>query len=402
MNWPLRPGVLMLCLLYGLPLGLSLFAESKPNTLTPQEVSEGWILLWDGETNFGWESHGQTEWKMADGVISAGSGDNGWLGTTSQFADLILKVEYRTGENGNSGIFLRSAKEGEPAKTGYELQICDTHKDYPTGSLVNYVRAKGVETRADQWHSYEVRAEGDHFVVTLDGKRILDARDKSHRVGHIGLQYNKDKKIEFRNIKSRPLGLKPIFNGKDLSGWQKVDSPEKPAPHEWSVKQGAIHVEKGPGQLETEGTYQDFVLQLDIRTNPQNEKRHPNSGVFFRGDKGKFWTGYESQIRNEYKDGDRAQAVDFGTGGIYHYQPARRVIPNDGEFFTKTVVAQGRHMAVWVNGVQVSDYTDDRGEGTDARKEARLKAGTISLQAHDPTTNLDFRNLRIMELPKRQ
>jgi len=401
MKWPLQPWRLMLFLLCTSPLESSLFAEGKANTLTPQEVSEGWILLWDGETHFGWESHGQTEWKMADGVISAESGDNGWLGTTSQFADFVLKVEYRTGENGNSGIFLRSAKEGEPAKTGYELQICDTHKDYPTGSLVNYVRAKKIETQADQWHNYEILAEGDHFVVRLDGKRILDARDKSYGVGHVGLQYNKDKKIEFRNIRLKPLGLKPIFNGKDLGGWQKVDNPEKLAPHQWSVKESSIHVEKGPGQLETDGNYQDFVLQLEIRTNPQNEKHHPNSGVFFRGDKGKFWTGYESQIRNEYKDGDRSQAVDFGTGGIYHYQPARRVVPNDGEFFAKTVVAQARHMAVWINGIQVSDYTDERAEGTDARKEARLKAGTISLQAHDPTTNLDFRNLRIVELPRR-
>ena len=46
----------------------------------------------------------------------------------------------------------------------------------------------------------------------------------------------------------------------------------------------------------------------------------------------------------------------------------------------------------------MSDYTDARPEGADARKEARLTAGTLSLQAHDPTTNLDFRNLKIASL----
>jgi len=54
-----------------------------------------------------------------------------------------------------------------------------------------------------------------------------------------------------------------------------------------------------------------------------------------------------------------------------------------------------------VNGIQVSDYTDSRPEGANARKEARLTTGTLSLQAHDPTTNLDFKNLSIVELPKR-
>lgn len=152
---PLR---LFFCILF---LGPSLFAQSKANLLNPSEVSDGWILLWDGETTFGWESHGKAEWKIADGVISAASGDNGWLGTTSKFADFILMIEYRTGADGNSGVFLRSEKEGDPAKTGYELQICDTHKEYTTGGLVNHLKAKKVTTKADEWQNYEIKLEGE-------------------------------------------------------------------------------------------------------------------------------------------------------------------------------------------------------------------------------------------------
>jgi hypothetical protein len=377
-------------------------AESEDNALTQKEVEEGWILLWDGETTFGWESHGKAEWKIANGILSASSGDSGWLGTTSPFADFLLKADFRTRPDGNSGIFLRAAREGEPHKTGYELQIFDNHKEYKTGSLVNYVKAKKVKTTPNQWHTFEVRAEGDLFVVKLDGRTLLKKRDKSHAVGHFGLQYNKDKPIEFKNLKVMPLGMRPIFNGKDLTGWQKVNSPDlSHGTPDWSVRKSAIHVERGPGQLETATFYQDFILQLDIRTNPRDPNHHPNSGIFFRGDRGGYWTGYESQIRNEYKGQDRTQPVDFGTGGIYHYQPVRRVIPKDGEFFTKTIAASGRHLAVWINGLQVSDYTDERPEGTDARKEARVAPGTISLQAHDPSTDLDFRNLRIVSLPKK-
>ena len=114
---------------------------------------------------------------------------------------------------------------------------------------------------------------------------MLDGRDPKSKAGHIGLQYNKDKKIEFRNIKLKPLGLKPIFNGKDLSGWRVVEPPKPPKETaEWTVQKGAIHVLHGGGQLETEGTWDDFVLQLDVRANSQDPKRHPNSGVFLRGD----------------------------------------------------------------------------------------------------------------------
>ena len=52
-----------------------------------------------------------------------------------------------------------------------------------------------------------------------------------------------------------------------------------------------------------------------------------------------------------------------------------------------------------VNGYQVTDWTDHRPPHDNPRSGLRLEPGTISLQAHDPTTNLRFRNLRIAELP---
>jgi hypothetical protein len=386
---------------FGLLLLFCSLAFAQTNTLTSKQAEEGWILLFDGETLFGWTQEGGAQWRVADGALVADSGDSGWLRSNSEFSDFILACDFRAASETNSGIFLRSAKKGAPHETGYELQIWDKSPEFPTGSLVNHIRAKKAKWTPNEWNSYEVRAQGDRFTVKLNGKEVVKGRVSKSRIGCIGLQYNKDNKIEFRNIKLLPLSLHPIFNGKNLTGWREVKSPKPPkAPPEWSVKGRAIHVEKGPGQLETYAIYDDFILQLDIRTNPQNEKHHPNSGVFFRGDPNGYWTGYESQIRNEYKDNDRTQPVDFGTGAIYNRVATRKVIPNDGEWFTKTIVARGRHLAVWVNGYPVTDWEDPRPEGANARQEARLTAGPISLQAHDPTTNLDFKNIRIVSLPK--
>jgi hypothetical protein len=377
-------------------------AVAEPNTLTPQEVEQGWILLWDGKTDFGWEWHGDTEWTFSDGILRAERGGKGWLGTTSMFADFELKLEFRTAADGNSGIFLRSARRGEPHRSGYELQIFDSQpQGFNTGSLVFYQKAKPAKLVPNEWNQYEITVEGSHFLVKLNGQTILDADNPTHAVGMIGLQYNEGKKIEFRNMKLKPLGLLPLLNGKDLSGWTKVDSGRPDAVHEWSARDGMIHVEKGPGQLETEKEFTNLVLQLGVRTNPTGPDHHPNSGVFFRADAGGFWTGYESQIRNEFKHGDRSLPHDFGTGGIYFRQPARYIVAQDGEFFYKTIVAYGRHMAVWVNGMQVSDFQDTRPKGNDPRHQTRLKGGVISLQAHDPTTNLDFKDVRAVELPPR-
>ncbi len=372
------------------------------NTLTPQEVGQGWILLWDGKTEYGWEWHGAARWRIKDGVLSSDGGGSGWLGTTSMFSDFELTLEFRTAAEGNSGVFLRSARSGPAHETGYELQIANRlPHGYNTGSLVFYAKAKPAQFIGKNWNTYHVRAVGDRIVATLNGREVLDVSDSSHATGVIGLQYNEDKPIEFRNIKLKPLGLGPLFSGEDLAGWQKVDRPNRDDVHEWSVREGILHVEKGAGQLETEKAFKNFVLQLGIKTNPPSADHHPNSGVFFRGEKGVFWSGYESQIRNEFRNGDREQPHDFGTGGLYFYVPARRVIPSDGEFFYKTVVAYGRHMAVWINGIQTSDWEDTRPVGNNARRQARLVPGVFSLQAHDPTTNLDFKGIRAVELKDR-
>jgi hypothetical protein len=374
------------------------------NTLTTDEAADGWLLLFDGESTFGWTAEGGGQWKVADGVLLAEAGEYGWLRHNTEFADFELRLQFRTAADGNSGVFIRASRDGQPHLTGYEVQIFDAHAHYPTGSLVGHAAAKGGAIKPGEWQTMEITANGANFVVKLDGKTLLNARDGKSRAGHIGLQYNKGSKIEFRDIRLKPLGLKPLITGDSLKGWRKVEPPKPPKePAEWSARGGMIHVEKGPGQLETEGTWADFLLQMDIRTNPKDATHHPNSGVFFRGTPNTWWSGYESQIRNEYAEGDRMKPVDFGTGGVYRNQPTRKVVANDGEFFTKTIVARGRRVAVWVNGYQVTDWEDNNPEGANVRnKEAVVKAGAISLQAHDPTTNLDFRNIRIAELPGRK
>jgi hypothetical protein len=190
------------------------------------------------------------------------------------------------------------------------------------------------------------------------------------------------------NVLMRPTGTKPLFNGKDLSGWKIF-----------------------------EGKYKNFLLQLECRTNG----KHLNSGVFFRCREGEYQNGYEAQINNNFtasppkeyvvdefdpkthkpieKKKVKSSAVDFGTGSIYRRIPATKDIAKDGEWFTMTILAHGNHFATWVNGIQTIDWYDRRPMNDNARNGYRKEAGHISLQGHDPTTNLSFRNIRIAELP---
>jgi hypothetical protein len=219
-------------------------------------------------------------------------------------------------------------------------------------------------------------------------------------------------KTKLRNIKLRPLGLQSIFNGKDLTGWKEHAGKKS----KFAVtKEGWLNVKDGPGDLQTAGKWKDFVLQLECISNG----KHLNSGIFFRCLPDVYQQGYEAQIRNEFtpdklnaymlekhdpvtkqllgKFKVESPAVDFGTGAIYRRQPARKGVAKDFEWFTMTVVAHGNHFATWVNGIQVTDWDDHRPLNDNARNGCCLNAGHISIQGHDPTTDLSFKNFRVVE-----
>ena len=169
--------------------------------------AQSWKPLFDGKSLEGWEPHnGADDWKVTDGAIACAATGPSWLGSTATFSDYVLKLQFRGSEKVNSGVFLRSQKEGQPHITGYELQIWDYQPaGYNTGSLVGTAKAEPVKILPDQWNSYEITADGDHFLIVLNGKTILDAHDSKHASGVIGFQCQKGNPIEFRDIQLKPI-----------------------------------------------------------------------------------------------------------------------------------------------------------------------------------------------------
>jgi hypothetical protein len=171
-----------------------------------------WTTLFDGKTLNGWQARATTaapktgDWKVADGALVCGGGGAGWIATNDTFRDFRLQLEFRGAATVNSGVFLRSQKEGEPHKTGYELQIWDMQPaGYLTGSLVESAKAQPTQIKADQWNAYDITAKGDHFVIKLNGKTVLDAKDGKHREGVIGFQCQPKQEIAFRKIRVQTI-----------------------------------------------------------------------------------------------------------------------------------------------------------------------------------------------------
>ena len=180
-------------------------AQQKPNKLTHKEAAEGYQLLFNGKTLDGWEplttfsAPATGDWSVADGLIVCPGTTSGWLASSNTFSNFELRLQFRGAETTNSGVFLRSTKEGQPHQTGYELQIWDYQKaGYSTGSLVGSLKASPVKILDNQWNDYDITANGDHYVVILNGMTILDGHDSKHTEGVIGFQCQKSNKIEFR------------------------------------------------------------------------------------------------------------------------------------------------------------------------------------------------------------
>jgi hypothetical protein len=347
--------------------------EPKPNTLTSKEIADGWILLFDGETTFGWQIEGDAKAEKGELILGG---------------DKATTVESTTSLPWSRAhaVSMETRWEGKDSPTFWFPFVGGM------AGLTNDAKSKFI--------TQFFRAEGG-----LPGNEF---RPQAYKVPA-------GSRLFLRNIKYQPLKLQPLFNGKDLTGWKEFSGKKS----KFSVtSEGWLQLKDGPGDLQTEALYDDFILQLECKTNG----KHLNSGVFFRCRPGEYQQGYEAQIHNgfdsnkpkeytveeydpkthEMKDKRKviSPAIDYGTGSIYRRIPARKQTAKDGEWFTMTVIAQGRHIATWVNGIQQVDWTDNRPLKDNARNGCRLEKGAISLQGHDPTTDLVFRNIRIAELPK--
>lgn len=378
------------------------FALNAPQPqLTPQQAAEGWISLFDGQTLFGWESNNkEINWSVKEGVIEADSAGMGILASTSPFKDFELICEFQIEKGGNSGVFLRTAPDPQDAAVDcYELNICDTHEKFKTGGLVARIPALTEVNSEDGWKTFHVMAQGNHLKAELDGTVLLDFHDESeHQLaqGRIGLQKNAGK-IQFRKVLIRPILSQELMTSPELTGWHVT--PGSDSSFNWeddslSVKGGT---DSGRGFLESDGTWKNFILQLDVKTNGDAL----NSGIFFRNIKGTAEApsnGYEMQIQNGFKEDNRAEPADHGTGAIFRRTHARWINANDREWFKMTLIANGPHFSTWVNGLLVTDWTDTRKPDPNPRKGLRLEEGHLSIQGHDPTTDLNFRNINIEPL----
>ena len=216
-----------------------------------------------------------------------------------------------------------------------------------------------------------------------------------------------------------PAGMKAIFNGKNLDGWDGD-------PRLWSVRDGAIRGEttaENPAKGNTfiiwkGGKTKDFDLRLTFRANATN-----NSGIQYRskhiteGKVNNAWVvrGYQHEIRNEIKlpsvsgfiydeGGKRGRLCLVGEQATW--DASGKTVVNDklidqtgfeklfklDDWNDVVILAQGHRIRHYLNGKLIVDFTDDH-------PDLALSDGILALQLHAGAPMwVEYKNLRIVDL----
>jgi hypothetical protein len=170
-----------------------------------------WTTLLDGEKGLeNFNMAGSANWTATNGAIQANQSPDGssHLISKNSYKDFILRVEFWTTDDGNSGVHMRCEDPNDISSSScYEVNIFDQREapSYGTGAIVNASKVFEPYPKAGgKWNTFEITAKGDHLIVVLNGVKTADVRDSKHASGVFSLQWGRGT-IKFRKVEIRSL-----------------------------------------------------------------------------------------------------------------------------------------------------------------------------------------------------
>ena len=178
----------------------------------------------------------------------------------------------------------------------------------------------------------------------------------------------------------------PLFNGKDLTGWEPLITEQgKPPQNNWKAVNGELVNQAAGANIRTTAKFQDYKLHVEYNC-PQDG----NSGVYQRG-------RYEVQV--EYEPASSNDAA-HGMGAIYGFIAPSQTLPKKpGQWETYDITLVGRRITVIRDGMKTIDNQEIPGITGGALDSREGEPGPIYIQG-DHTGGMKYRNITIAT-PKR-
>lgn len=146
-------------------------------------AESGVTSMFDGKTLDGWKPNDEVPgaFSVEDGKlkVSGGRAHLFYVGQDGKasFKNFVFKAKVMTTPGSNSGLYIHTEfqEKGWPSK-GYECQVNTSHTDRKkTGGL--YAVADVLDnapSKDNEWCDYEIRVEGKHITIKIDGKVTSD------------------------------------------------------------------------------------------------------------------------------------------------------------------------------------------------------------------------------------
>jgi hypothetical protein len=175
--------------------------NTPDNTLSKKEKSSGWQLLFDGQSTNGWHSYGKPSagkiWGVKDGAIyldaeskkNLSSGESGDLVTNEEYDNFDLKLDWKIGPKGNSGIIFYihedTSRYRDTYNTGPEIQVLDNgtptrlgHADgklysHRAGDLYDLLASKEAVNPQGEWNHAEIVSVNGKLDFYMNGEHSL-------------------------------------------------------------------------------------------------------------------------------------------------------------------------------------------------------------------------------------
>ncbi len=337
------------------------------------------------------------EAELTDGLLVLQSGD-GLVRTNERHGDFVLELDWRPRrkEQYDSGIYIRAElpDEGRPWPRRYQVNLQQGREGNIAG--LNGAESSGLIKPGD-WNHFRLTVIGATAELEINGQPAWKASGIENPDGYVALQSEVDGggQFEFRNVVLTDLDYRPLFNGRDLTGWTGDTTG-------YRVEDGSIvSPSEGGGQLFTADQYADFSYRFDFKLTPGG-----NNGIGIRAplDGHTAYDGIEIQVLDtpdeRYRDIKPWQAH----GSVYGIVPAKRgFLKPVGEWNHEEIIADGRRIQVILNGTTIVDADLDEAtksgtiDGQDHPGQKRT-AGHIGFLGHG--ARIEFRNMRIKELNK--
>ena len=170
----------------------------------------GWTTLVDGTRGMeNFNQVGVANWTAVDGAIQATSGGAtpSYLVTKNRYTDFMIRVEFWSSDDANSGVFMRCANPAVITDEDcYEANIFDQRPDptYGTGAIVKVAKVSPMPKAGGKWNVYEITLKGPHLMVVLNGQKTVDMQDSKLKSGPIALQWGRGV-IKFRKVEIKPI-----------------------------------------------------------------------------------------------------------------------------------------------------------------------------------------------------